>query len=294
MVTAHSTADAIVGHPATAFKTADLRPVFSTELGLLFDIDATDMLRAIADASVDLVFADPPFNLKKDYGEKAPDDRPDEAYVRWCFEWVDECVRILKPGGSLFLFNLPKWNIRIGAHLMQDFGTELDFRHDIAIEMKNRMPIPGRLYPAHYSLLYFTKGKAARFGRVRTPLVRCRHCGELACDYGGHASKMKAEGANLTDVWCDIPIVRHRRYSNAARGANALSTKVLERVLAVGSAPGDLVVDPFGGSGTTYHVAERLGRRWIGTDTEFAHAIETRLRTGLPVPHPNTDHVGAD
>lgn len=291
-MTRHFTPEVLSTHCASqAFASIPAAPAFVSDSGILFDVDALDLLGALHDECADLVFADPPFNLKKDYGALAPDDRTDAAYLAWCFRWVDECVRILKPGGSLFLFNLPKWNIQIGARL---FSNEaLDFRHDITIEMKNCMPIKGRLYPAHYSMLYFTKGKPRTFGSVRTPLMRCRHCDGLVRDYGGHASKMKSAGANLTDVWTDVPVVRHRRYMNAARGANALSTKILDRVIAIGTGPADLVVDPFGGSGTTYHVAEMKGRRWIGTDTAFAAAISERLRTGLPEPHPNSDRLDA-
>ncbi|HMA37656.1 MAG TPA: site-specific DNA-methyltransferase [Chloroflexia bacterium] len=77
------------------------------------------------------------------------------------------------------------------------------------------------------------------------------------------------------DLWDDIPPVRHSKYKT--RGANELAPIMLERLLAVATNPGDLVVDPFGGSGTTYYAAEKLGRRWIGIEIGDTAAAVKRL-----------------
>src|ERR1022692_3255449 len=77
----------------------------------------------------------------------------DRDYLEWCYRWISECLRVLSPGGSLFLYNLPKWNIRLASFLL-DRG--MHFRDWIAIDIKLGLPIPNRLYPSHYSLLYFT------------------------------------------------------------------------------------------------------------------------------------------
>src|ERR1039458_3937826 len=107
-------------------------PYYSTEMGALYASDCMELLPLIRDGVVDTVFADPPFNIGKEYGKSTDDSLPATRYVSWCKEWMNECVRILKPGGSLFLYNLPKWNILLGAYL-QEQG--LDFRNWIAIEM---------------------------------------------------------------------------------------------------------------------------------------------------------------
>src|ERR1700751_1193996 len=153
----------------------------------------------------------------------------------------------------------------------------MQFRHSIAVEMKSCLPIPGRLYPAHYSLLYFTKGKPKTFRKIRTPIETCRHCGGEIRDYGGHRGAMNPLGVNLKDVWTDIPPVRHRKFKSEKRPANALSTKLLERVIEMSTYPGDLVLDPFGGSGTTYAVCGSRHRHWIGIEIEDTQAIVERL-----------------
>ena len=66
-------------------------------------------------APVDTIFADPPFNLGKIYGKRSLDRLSEEKYLAWCKEWLVESVRVLKPGGALFVYNLPRWNIQLGA-----------------------------------------------------------------------------------------------------------------------------------------------------------------------------------
>ena len=256
-------------------RTQELEPVFQTNRGRLYQCDCLEFLPTIPSESVDLVFADPPFNLRKNYGQLVDDDLQEEKYLQWSYQWLGELCRILKPGGSLFVYNLPKWNIHFGPFLAQS----LTFRHWIAINIKTTLPIPGRLYPSHYSLLYFTKGKPRVFNRPRVPIPACRHCGGDIKDYGGHRKWLNPAGLNLTDVWDDIPPVRHQKYKS--RAANELSVKLLQRVLEIASGKEDLVLDPFGGGGTTYYAAELTGRRWLGCEIEDCQPIIERLTGNL-------------
>ncbi len=263
-------------------------PAFTTPHGALFAGDCLNVLPAITEASVDTIFADPPFNLGKEYGDSTDDKKPDDIYLEWCKEWVSECVRILKPGGSFFIYNLPKWNILLGQYLA---SLEMDFRHWIAIEMSACLPISGRLHPSHYSLLYYSKGKPNTFRRIRTPVQTCRHCGKEVKDYGGHRDALNPNGITLKDVWTDIPPVRHWKFKSKRRRANALSTKLLDRVVEMSTMPGDLVLDPFGGSGTTFSVCEDKGRRWIGIEIDFAPEIIDRIESSEIRSHKNDDFI---
>lgn len=254
-----------------------IEPVLRTKFGVLYEGDCLDIMRGMPSDTVDLFFADPPFNLGKDYGASAPDNHDAEVYLSWCEDWLSEGVRILKPGGSLFIYNLPRWNIPIGAFLRR----QLVFRHWIAIEMKAGLPIAGRLYPAHYSLLYFTKGsRPSTFTPPRVPMPTCRHCGGEIPDYGGYKDKMNPLGLNLSDVWSDIAPVRHSRFKN--RAANELSLKLMDRVLDIGSKEGDLVFDPFGGAGTTFVASELKHRHWLGCEISTCDAIVERFRDLAP------------
>lgn len=224
------------------------------------------------------MFADPPFNLGKDYVHGISDALKDSEYLDWCAAWVAECCRVVAPGGALWAYNLPKWNIEIG-HMLNAAG--MTFRHWVSIAMTTRLPIAGKLYPAHYSLLYYTKGKPKHFDRPRIPIAACRHCGGDIKDYGGQRKKIHPDGVNLSDVWTDIRPVRHRTTKH--RAANALPEKMLERVLSISTGEGDLVADFFGGSGTTYAVAERMHRNWVGAELGDCAPIVARLTGGEKV-----------
>ncbi len=168
-----------VKHATNARQEAAVVPMprFRTDLGALYADDCMNVLPKLKGGSVDVFFADPPFNLNKQYGKKTKDNRSEDDYLDWCRAWISEGVRLLRPGGAFFLYNLPRWNIPLGAFLMEQ---KMLFRHAIAVELKASLPIQGKLYPAHYSLLYFTKGKPSRFYRIRTPIEKCRHCrGEI-------------------------------------------------------------------------------------------------------------------
>lgn len=243
---------------------------------MLFEGDCLEVLSLIDSSSVDTVFADPPFNLGKEYGAGVNDRMPDLDYLNWGYRWIDECLRVLKDGGSIFLYNIPKWNIRFANFLLE---RGMEFRDWIVVDIKLGLPIPGRLYPSHYSLLYFSKGKRKTFHNIRVPIRKCRHCGGDVKDYGGHRRSLNPKGLNLTDVWDDIPPVRHWRFKSSKRRANSLSTKLLERVVEISTDVGDVVLDPFGGSGTTFAVCESKRRRWIGIELRSSDVIIERLKS---------------
>lgn len=249
-----------------------LTPFMTTSRGILFNSDCLNVLRQIKSESVHCVFADPPFNLGKEYSNGRSDELNDEDYIRWSLMWLEECVRVLVPGGSLFVYNIPKWLIHVG-HFLQ---TEMVFRHWIAIVMKNSYPRGKSLYPAHYGLLYYTKGEARVFNKLRVPIPTCRHCGKELKDYGGHRDKLHEDGLNLTDYWDDTSPVRHNKFKT--RVANELKPMIPERAILISTQLGDIVLDPFGGGGTTYQVAEMNDRYWIGAEIGSCEPILERLQ----------------
>ena len=102
---------------------------------------------------------------------------------------------------------------------------------------------------------------------------------------------MNPKGVNLTDVWDDIPPVRHRKFKSTNRKANQLSTKLVRRAIELSTNAGDVVLDPFGGSGTTFDVCESIHRHWVGFEIENCDVIEDRLTSGDVAQHVFTDHV---
>lgn len=248
----------------------------ATRYGALYNCDCLELMKIIKDKSIDCIFADPPFNLGKDYGNGSNDRLPKSEYLSWSYSWMNECFRLLTEGGALFIYCLPKWAYLFASYLDQ----MLTFRHWIAVSMKNTFRRGRRLYPAHYALLYFTKGEPRAFNRLRVPIPRCKKCNAEIKDYGGHRKHLNSRGLNLTDFWEDTSPVRHRKYK--FREFNELKPMIPERCIKISTRRGDLVFDPFGGGGSTYEAAEALNRYWIGCELASCRPIIRRMKTRFP------------
>ena len=231
--------------------------------------------------SVDLVFADPPYNLQLRGDLHRPEggrvDAVDEAwdefasfdaYDRFTRAWLREARRVLKPTGAIWAIGSYHNVFRLGA-AMQDLGYWL--LNDVVWRKTNPMPnFRGkRLTNAHETLIWASRSEGAR--------------------YTFHYEAMKAlnDGLQMRSDWT-LPICTgHERLKDAA-GAKAHPTQkpeaLLHRVILATSNPGDVVLDPFFGTGTTGAVAKRLGRRWVGIEREAAYRRIARDRIAAVEP----------
>lgn len=232
--------------------------------------DALEILRQYPDNSVDLVFADPPYNLEKAYNTYN-DEQSTKEYLNWCNEWLAEYSRILKPTGSLFVLNLPRWTMYHAEFL----NKHLYFQNWIVWDALSEPR--GKLMPAHYSLLYYTKARENfTFNLKDVPLVDSRHyCLRASCirerKSNGHDEKER-----LTDIWWDIHRLKHRR--DRDYHPCQLPDRLLERIIKLSSNPGDIVLDALAGTGTTAVVAARLGRRYVAIDLDPEYVKITRQK----------------
>jgi site-specific DNA-methyltransferase (adenine-specific) len=241
--------------------------------GFFSSLDALKFMEGIRDSVADIIFLDPPFNLGKDYGVDSTLEKADPPqYEKYIREVLKESVRALAEGGSLFLYHIPFWASKISDSLHAD----LRFRHWIAIAMKNGYVLQGRLYPAHYALLYFTKGQPTSFSRPRLKPTACRHCGGLVRDYGGYRPIIERQGVNLSDFWDDLSPVRHGHLKH--RQANELPLKLTDRVMEIAGFPGALLLDPFVGSGTSLVSARTRGMHFIANDLSRKSVLVARSR----------------
>lgn len=236
-------------------------------------------MKHIPENSVDLVFADPPFNLRKKYS-KYIDKKSEEDYINWCRTWLHELVRITKPAGAIFVHNIPRWLTYFAAIL----NEIAHFKNWIAWSAPGQ-PLGKTLYPAHYGILYYTKSeKNFKFYPLRYPHPRCPHCGGFLKDYGGKKHKMHPFGPLLSDIWTDIHRIRHKNKRDAH--PCQLPIQLLERIILMCTDEGDIVLDPFLGTGTTAIAAKKLGRHFVGIeiDEKYAEIAMKKIEETSPLP----------
>jgi modification methylase len=238
--------------------------------------DCLEELKKLPDASVDLVFADPPYNLQLG-GEllrpdnskvDAVDDDWDqfesfEAYDTFTKAWLKECRRVLKDDGALWVIGSYHNIFRVGATL-QDLGFWI--LNDIIWRKSNPMPnFKGtRFTNAHETLIWCTK---SRGGRRYT--------------FNYDAMKMANDELQMRSDWT-LPLCTGEERLKDAAGVKAHPTQkpeaLLHRLIMASTKPGDVILDPFFGTGTTGAAAKRLGRRFIGIEREDAYVKLARER----------------
>lgn len=236
--------------------------------------DCIELFKKIPNNSIDVTFADPPFNLKKSY--KSYKDRLEfQEYLNWCENWISEMVRVTKPTGAIFLHNIPKWLTYYATFL----NEKAYFKHWISWDAPTA-PMGKSLQPANYGILFYTKSeKGTKINELRYPHKRDRKQGYLLKDYGGKKDKLHPFGPLVSDVWTDIHRIKH----NKKRDPHPcqLPLHLMDRIILLATDENDIVLDSFSGTGTTAISAKRLGRRYIGfeIDSFYVNVSEEKLKT---------------
>jgi len=264
---------------ASALATAGDERV-SALTGAVHNVDCLQLMRSMPDESVAMVFADPPFNLNKKYLSYR-DNLPFAEYIDWTAEWLREACRILRSDGSIFVYNIPK----LLTHTAAILNNLAEFKHWIAWN-SNGQPLGKTLQPAHYGILFYAKSKRGKFYDVRAPHKKCRSCQTYLKDYGGKEHLRHQFGYQISDVWDDIHRIRHNR-RRIEKHPCQLPAHLIERMALMTTDAGDIVFDPFAGSGPAAVAAKQLGRRYIGAeiDPEYCAAANEKYASAQPVKH---------
>jgi site-specific DNA-methyltransferase (adenine-specific) len=239
--------------------------------------DCLELFKNIPNNSIDMTFADPPFNLQKKY-TSCKDNLDFQEYLNWCEKWIAEMVRVTKPTGSIFLHNIPKW-LTFYATYLNKFAH---FKHWISWDAPTA-PMGKSLQPSHYGILFYTKEvKGAKIYELRHPHKRDRKQGYLWKDYGGKKDLLHPFGPLVSDVWTDIHRIKH----NSKRDPHPcqLPLHLLDRLILLTTDVNDIVLDPFSGTGTTAISAKRLGRQYIGfeLDEKYTEISQQKLAQVAP------------
>jgi len=291
--------------------------------------DALELMDAWPAGSVDLVFADPPYNIGWQY-DQYDDNRSDEKYVAWTRDWITACARLLKPSGSLYILIGDEYAAETRLHLkaLQKQGRLL-FRNWIIWHYTFGQRCKAKFNRSHAHLFYCVgsaavtgKGKPRadlgkrqpftfHYDEVALPSARMTTYGDKRQNPKGklpddtwllqqfpdaadwHVRPQEAEEAGYFDpagdTWHESRLCGtfHERTGHPCQ----LPEKLLERIVKVSSSAGDLVFDPFAGSGTTLAVASRLGRRWLGCELseQYREMALQRIRQVGAAPAPQAD-----
>ncbi len=260
--------------------------------------DCIEALKMLPDASVDLVFADPPYNLQLQGDLHRPDQSKVDAvndawdkfasftaYDAFTRAWLAECRRILKPTGSLWVIGSYHNIFRVGT-ILQDLGYWI--LNDIVWRKSNPMPnFRGRRFTNAHETLIWASPEANATGYT----------------FNYEAMKQLNEGVQMRSDWL-IPLCTGGERLKGDDGAKAHPTQkpeaLLHRVVMASTKPGDIVLDPFFGTGTTGAVAKRLGRHYIGIerDAGYIKVARERIRQVIPasaediaLPKPKREEV---
>ena len=277
----------------------DLFATQSLEAGKIHQGDCIELMEQIESGTIDLVFADPPFNIGYEYDEYH-DQQDAEEYVAWSRAWIAEAHRVLKPGGTFWL--------SIG----DDFAAELKVAAEHQVGFHTRSWVvwyytfgvncTRKFSRSHSHLFHFVKDENnftfnAEDRQIRVPSARALVYADKRANPAGRLPddtwmvrpaaddswvlrpQDLPEGFQPTDdTWYYARVAGTFKERQGFHGCQ-MPEQLLGRIVRVSSNPGDIVLDPFAGSGTTLAVAKKLGRRWLGCELseEYTRAATERL-----------------
>jgi len=256
------------------------------DVNLLHRGDCIEGMAKLPSATIDLIFADPPFNIGYDY-DVYDDRREAETYLQWCKRWGAEVVRILKDSGTFWL--------AIG----DEFAAELKlmFQNDLGLTCRNwviwyytfGVNCKQKFSRSHAHLFYFVKdAKQFTFNSdaIRVPSARQLVYADTRADANGRLPddtwilrpQDLPQGFEPTEDTWYFPRVCGTFKERAGWHGCQMPEQLLGRIIRACANPGDIVLDPFAGSGTTLTVAKKLGRRWIGFELSENYAVQIEAR----------------
>ena len=250
-------------------------------IGQILDGDCIEAMRSLPSASIDLIFADPPYNLQLGGDLARPDgshvdavtDHWDQfdsfaAYDKFSREWLTEARRLLKPNGALWVIGSYHNIFRLGA-MLQDMGFWI--LNDVVWRKANPMP----------------NFKGTRFTNAHETLIWCSMGEKAKYTFNYRLMKTLNDELQMRSDWV-LPICGGQERLKKG-GTKVHPTQkpeaLLYRVMLATTNKGDVVLDPFFGTGTTGAVAKRLGREWIGCEREsiYREAALERIELALPL-----------
>ena len=258
-------------------------PWLRTRLGALYKSDAVEWLASLPEGSTRLIVADPPYDIGKASWDSF-DSR--SSYLDWTEVWIGHAHRVLASDGTLYVCGFPEPLTEITARVSKRFHSH----RSLVWFYRNKANMGNDWGRSHEGLVHLRKGPSMVFNidEVRIPYNRHtlrypERSQATSSQYGGETGtsirwRPNPKGARPKDV-LEIPTLCNGSPEKTPHPTQK-PEELIRRLVLASSNPGDLVIDPFGGSGTTYAVCEQIGRRWLGCerDAEYCRMISGRLK----------------
>lgn len=257
------------GRRLLTLKNTPYSPVYEHSNGTLYEGDAIEWLKSLEDEHIDLIFADPPYNIRKADWDKFESQ---EKYIQWSMKWIKEAARALKQTGTLYICGFSEILADLKHPSMKYFkGCKWLVWH-----YKNKANLGKDWGRSHESILHLRKNKnfTMNIDEVRVPY------GRHTLKYPSHPQAETSQygnGGKRKDIWTPHPRgAKPKDVFEVPTTCNGMEEKtphptqkpeeLLRKLILASSNENELVLDPFSGSGTTLVVAEQLGRRWLGCE----------------------------
>ena len=271
-----------ITYPSLNIKENLMKPYFESQYGKLYKEDAIKFLKGLDSNSVDLIFADPPYNIKKAEWDTFNSQK---EYVEWSMNWIREASRVLTKKGSLYICGFSE----ILADLKWSSSSLFAGCKWLIWFYRNKGNLGNDWGRSHESILHFRKSKDFIFNidEVRIPYNEhtLKYPQRTQADSSQFSNGKRNNyiwnpnplGAKPKDVF-EIPTISNGSWEKTEHETQK-PIELLRKVILSSSNPESVILDPFGGSGTTYAVAEAYNRKWLGTELEekYCKIIKSRV-----------------
>lgn len=244
-------------------------PVYKIGDNVLYEGDSIEWLKSLKDESIDLIFADPPYNINKADWDKFSSQ---EEYIEWSMEWIKEAHRILKETGTLYICGFTE----ILADLKHPSMKYFKACKWLIWYYKNKANLGNDWGRSHESIIHFRKSKKINLNIDDVRIPYSKH----TLKYPSHPQAETSQygnGKEKEDLWTPHPLgAKPKDVLEVPTTCNGMKEKtlhptqkpeeLLRKIILASSNEDDIVLDPFSGSGTTIVVAEQLKRNWVGCD----------------------------
>jgi len=244
-------------------------PIYESGTNVLYEGDSVEWLKSFESETIDLIFADPPYNIRKADWDKFDSQ---EKYINWSMEWIREAYRVLKKNGTLYICGFSEILADLKHPSMKYFkGCKW-----LIWYYKNKANLGKDWGRSHESILHLRKSKTfiMNIDDVRIPYSK------HTLKYPSHPQATTSQygnGGKRKDIWTPHPLgAKPKDVLEVPTTCNGMGEKtphptqkpeeLLRKIILASSNEGDTVIDPFSGSGTTLVVAEQLARRWLGCE----------------------------